>query len=99
MSVCAVICGADYGVEVADVCYAKQECWEQMLDLAHGIPSHDTFVRVCARRDAQAFEDCFLQWVQDLHELTLGQVIAIDGKSARRFPGALLTRVYRTTVQ
>ena len=44
-----------------------------MLDLPHGIPSHDTFGRVYARLDAQAFADCFLQWVQDL---TQGQVIA-----------------------
>ncbi len=84
MSVCAVICGADNWVEVADFCDAKREWWEQMLDLAHGIPSHDTCGRVFARLDAQAFEDCFLQWVQALQELTQGQVIAIDGKSVRR---------------
>ena len=89
MSVCAVISGADNRVEVADFCYARREWWEQMLDLAHGIPSHDTFGRVFARLYAQAFEDCFLQWVQELQELTQGQVIAIDGKSVRRSPGAL----------
>ena len=61
MSVCAVIGGADNWVEVAEFCHAKREWWEQMLDLAHGIPSHDTFGRVCVRLDAQAFEECFLQ--------------------------------------
>ncbi len=41
-SVCAIICGAGNRVEVADFCHAKGEWWEQMLDLALGIPSHDT---------------------------------------------------------
>ena len=29
-------------MEVADFCLAKWEWWEQMLDLAVEIPSHDT---------------------------------------------------------
>ena len=86
MSVCAVKCGADNWVEVADFCHAKREWWDHMRNRAQGIPSPDTFGRACARRDAQALEDCFLPWVQDQTE---GQVIAIDGKGLRRSPGAL----------
>lgn len=46
MSVWAVICGADNGVEAADSYYAKKEWWSQMLDLQHGFPCHDTFDRI-----------------------------------------------------
>ena len=61
-----------------------------MLDLAQGIPSHDTFGRVCARRNTPALEDCFLPWVQALQKLTQGQVIAIEGQNGRRPPDALV---------
>ena len=56
-----------------------------------GDPPH-RFRRACARLDVQAFEDRFLQWVQDLEELTQGQVMAIEGQSVLRSPGALWAR-------
>ena len=30
------------------------------------------------------FEACLLSWITDLHEITAGQVVAIDGKTLRR---------------
>ncbi len=53
------------------------------LKLPNGIPSHETFGRVFARIDPNQFEQCFLKWVQNLHEKITG-VIAIDGKTLRR---------------
>ena len=52
--------------------------------MANGIPSHDTFGRVIARLDAAHFEACFVKWVQHLHELTKGPLLATDGKTLRR---------------
>ena len=34
--------------------------------------------------DAQQFQDCFLEWVKAVSDVTRGQVIAIDGKTLRR---------------
>ena len=84
IAVCAVICGADNWVEVEEFGRAREEWLEQMLGLPHGIPAHDTFGRVFALLDAAAVEACFLSWVQDLHQLTKGQLLAIDGKTVRR---------------
>ena len=84
IAVCAVICGADNWVEIEEFGYAKRDWLEAMLGLPNGIPSHDTFGRVFARLDAEQFEACSVKWVQHLHELTQGQLLAIDGKTVRR---------------
>ena len=84
IAVCAVICGADDWVETEEFGHAKRDWLEAMLGLPNGIPSHDTFGRVFARLDAEQFEACSVKCVQHLHELTQGQLLAIDGKTVRR---------------
>ena len=59
---------------------AKESWLRQFLELPYGIPSHDTFRRLFMRLNAQEFEQCFINWVQAIHTLTTGQVVAIDGK-------------------
>jgi len=84
IAICGVICGADGWTEVEEFGHAKYDWLKRFLDLAHGIPSHDTFGRVFGRLDAQQFEEVFVSWVQAVAEKTQGQVIAIDGKTVRR---------------
>jgi len=54
-----------------------------LLELPHGIPSHDTFGRVFPLLDPQAFGECFMRWSAALHEATKGEAIALDGKTPR----------------
>ena len=83
IALCAVLCGADSWVEVAEFGEMRQEWLASWLDLPAGIPTHDTFGRVFAALDPHAFEACFAQWVKTVALATGGQVVAIDGKVAR----------------
>jgi len=84
IAICAVICGADDWVEIAAWGNEKEMWLKQFLELANGIPSHDTFGRVFSRLDAEGFEAAFLAWVQAGYTLSEGQVVALDGKQVRR---------------
>ena len=84
IALCAAICGADDWVAIARFGRAKRKWFREFLTLRHGIPSHDTFGRVFAALDPDAFKAAFLAWVQTVAELLPGDVIAIDGKTLRR---------------
>lgn len=83
IGLCGTIAGADDWEEIVQFARDRRGWLSRFVDLSHGIPSHDTFGRVFAALDPVAFQKCLLAWVQRLHEVTQGQVIAIDGKVAR----------------
>ena len=84
IAICAVICGADTWVDVNLFGKSKKGWLEKFLELPNSIPSHDTFGRVFAMLDGQQFQDCFIDWVRAVSEVTKGQLVAIDGKTVRR---------------
>jgi predicted transposase YbfD/YdcC len=84
LALLAVICGADGWVGVVVYARSKEAWLRTFLELPSGIPSHDTFGRVFARLNPDAFEKVFMQWVASLVELSGGKLVAIDGKSLRR---------------
>ena len=83
IAICAVICGAEGWVDVELFARSKQAWLSTFLDLRHGIPSHDTFGRLFARIDPDAFERCFMNWMSSLKSSGT-KLVAIDGKSIRR---------------
>ena len=84
IAVCAVICGADDFVAIAKFGRTKRDWFAKFLDLTNGIPSHDRFNAVLAAIKPAEFEKCLLSWITALHEISGGQLIAIDGKTLRR---------------
>jgi predicted transposase YbfD/YdcC len=84
IALCGTIAGCHSAVEIAAYGRSKGAWLETFLQLPNGIPSHDTFSRVFQLLDARKFHDCFVAWVQALHEHTRGQVVPIDGKTLRR---------------
>ena len=79
----AVLSGADSWVAIETYGNAKRHWLATFLALPNGIPSHDTFARVFARLDPDAFEASFQQWVNALVSTLEAQLIAIDGKTVR----------------
>ena len=84
ITICAVIAGAETWVDIETFGKAKQAWFESYLELPNGIPSHDTFGRVFAVLDAEAFQRCFVRWVEGVFRGLKGQVVAVDGKTVRR---------------
>ncbi len=86
VALCAVIAGADSWEEVEAFGEAKADWLKRFLALPNGIPSHDTFGRVFARLDPQAFGRCVAEWMAGVCEAAGLRHIAIDGKAVRSAP-------------
>jgi predicted transposase YbfD/YdcC len=83
IAVCATICGADNWVTIANFGQAKESWFRTFLALEHGIPSHDTFRRVFALLAKEQFQAGYMEWIAAIVALLPGQIIAVDGKTAR----------------
>jgi predicted transposase YbfD/YdcC len=83
MAICAILTGAESWVEVETFGTLKESWLKKFLKLPGGIPSHDTFGRIFAALDAEAFQKSFARWVEGVFRVTAGQVVAIDGKTVR----------------
>lgn len=80
MALCAVLCGADSWVDVAEWAEDNEAWLKRYLVLEHGTPSHDAFGRVFRLLDAKVFEASFRTWIGGLAGTVAG-VVAIDGKT------------------
>jgi predicted transposase YbfD/YdcC len=84
IALCAVIAGSNTWQEVETFARRRRAWLAGFLDLANGVPCHDTFERVFDRLDPLALQRCLLSWLTALgDDLRIGH-IAIDGKTARR---------------
>jgi predicted transposase YbfD/YdcC len=84
ITLCAVIAGADNWVEIAAYGKEKEQWFKSFLELPEGIPSHDTFGRVFSLINPEEFGKCFVSWIRSAFPLGESDVVAIDGKTARR---------------
>jgi len=83
IAICAVLSGAEGWEDIEEFGISKTAWLKQFLELDKGIPSQDTFRRVFSLLAAVAFQERFIRWVEGVFTSTQGQVVAIDGKTAR----------------
>lgn len=81
IGIISVICGAETWKQMVEFAISKEEFLKKFLKLNNGVPSDDTINRVFSAIDSNQFENCFIEWVNSISEITKGQVIAIDGKT------------------
>ena len=83
IAVCTLLTGGE-GFQDMELFGKSMRPWLQtFLALPHGIPSHDTFGRVCARLNPTRFQECFLSWTRAVAALTQGTLVSLDGKTVR----------------
>jgi predicted transposase YbfD/YdcC len=84
LAICAVMSGAEGWEDIEDFGKLKLDWLRQYRPFESGIPRHDTIARVIYRLKPDELERAFKQWIAALIEVTGCDVIAIDGKTARR---------------
>lgn len=84
----ATLCGATSCVDMALFARMKAYLWQDVLELKHGLPSHDTFSRIFRMLDPEAFEVAFRRFMKAFAKganIARPQgVVAVDGKALRR---------------
>lgn len=83
ITICAVICGCNDWQQIETFAQGRHAWLKTFLRLPNGIPSHDTLERVFDRLDPLAFQACFREWMNALHNALGLSPIAIDGKTLR----------------
>ena len=84
LCVCAVVSGAEGWSAIAQFGQTKLDWFRRFLPYENGIPNEDSIAWIIGRLDVKRFEQCFAQWVSGIAASREGEVIAIDGKTARR---------------
>jgi len=79
----AVLAGAETFTDIARFGTKKLEFLRRFLPFRDGTPAHDHLGDIFAVLDAEKFQQCFVAWVS-ARTGTAVEVIAIDGKTARR---------------
>lgn len=83
ITIAAVICGAETWNDIENYGKAKVQWLRKYLKLPNGIPSHDTFNRLFSALNPKQLEECFMNWVKSVAEITNGEIVSIDGKTIR----------------
>lgn len=86
----AVLAGAGGPTAIARWARIKAEFLAGLLDLPNGIPCKDVFRRVLCLLKPEAFQRCFVNWLQALRDQAAEAtgidkpIFSVDGKTARR---------------
>jgi len=90
IAIMAVLAGAGGPTAIAKWAVMKEQLLLRLLPLPHGIPQKDVYRRVLSTLKPEAFQACFVGWLQALRDQACAAsgvqqpVLAVDGKTLRR---------------
>lgn len=84
LAISAVMSGSECWEDIENFGRIKLDWLRQYRPFEAGIPQHDTIARVICRLKTDEIEQAFQSWISSLVETTGCDVIAVDGKTARR---------------
>ena len=90
ISLMAVLAGASGPTAIARWALLKEDLLLKLLPLPNGIPRKDVYRRVLSALKPDAFQACFVNWLQSLRASAAARsdveqpVLAVDGKTLRR---------------
>lgn len=87
ITIAAVICGCENWYEIEDYGKQKEPWLKTFLDLPGGVPTHDTYRRFFMWVNPKKLEQCFIEWIKSVCDITEGRIINIDGKCLRGSKG------------
>ena len=87
ITIAAVICGCENWYEIEDYGKQKEPWLKTFLDLPYGVPTHDTYRRFFMWVNPKKLEQCFIEWIKSVCDITEGRIINIDGKCLRGSKG------------
>lgn len=82
-SLCAVIAGAQGWFDIREYILGHHQWFKDNGFFTNDVPADDTIARIISGIDPEQFHQCFVTWMQSVHKLTNGEVVAIDGKTLR----------------
>jgi predicted transposase YbfD/YdcC len=82
-TLCAVIAGARGWFDIREYLLGHLEWFEGLGMFSAGIPADDTIARTISAIKPEQFQKCFLDWMASVHQLSQGELVAIDGKTLR----------------
>lgn len=82
-TLCAVISGAKGWHDIREYVLGHHDWFKDHELFKLGVPVDDTFARIISNIEPEQFRESFLVWMKAVHELTEGNVVAIDGKTLR----------------
>ena len=83
LAICAICSGSNGWEAIEDFGKEKEDWLRQYIPLKNGIPSHDCIAYTLRKVSPPGFRECFMRWVNVVKKNTEGEIVAVDGKTAR----------------
>lgn len=85
IAILGCLCRCDDAEALEDWGHKESDWLSAYLEMPHGVPSQDVFLRVLAALDPVSFRSAFHEWLGEVFAtLGLGGQVAIDGQTHRR---------------